>query len=108
MEALHKQRLANKPNFAVIRSKLIASLQQANSATIGLLYRTDFPLTVARCIVDVCFCGFSRDDLISPTGREPHVQVKLPVSRFDHNKLKSSPRNTSLGYCRCLQHACIR
>lgn len=59
-----------------MRAPILYGVYKASSRTLETLRKTKFALVVARCITDVYFCGFSKEELMSPLGQEAYVQVR--------------------------------
>lgn len=45
-----------------------------------ILWATGFPMVVAQRVLDVYFCGFSKQELTSSLGQLPHVHVSRIIS----------------------------
>lgn len=81
VESLHNNRFDldsdSEPDCTATRSHFLRIFCDVDKPTLKKLWRAGFDLCVARCVVDVYFCGFSKDFLTSPAGQELHVHVRF-------------------------------
>lgn len=77
VKTAHEQRFLIEPSPTPTRNYVRDQMYSASNPFLEIMWRRGFALVVARCVMDVYFCGFSKEELMSPLGQEAHVHVRL-------------------------------